>query len=304
MTEQLRRACACGCLAMALMLLQAPLAAQDSVPAARDLYAAARYEDALAMLARLNAATMLADDGRAAGQYRALCLLALGKTAEASQVIDAVIAGDPSYRPSDSEVSPRVRSVFSDARKRLLPGLVQEKYAQAKMAFERKEYPAASAGFAELVALFADPDLAGAVERTPLADLRLLVDGFYQLSAKAAAPPPAPEPPPQPARPVVAPVPSPPKIYTASDASVVPPIVVHQELPRFSGVVLRPLVGAMEVVIDETGKVTSAAMREPVMASYDREAIAAAQGWRYRPAVLDGTPVKYRKLIQVSVTAQ
>jgi hypothetical protein len=170
------------------------LFAQDSLSAARDLYASAAYEDALAVLSRLNVAGLRPDDGRTADQYRALCLLALGKTAEASLAIEAVVAGQPLYRPSDGDVSPRVRAAFSDVRRRVLPGLVQQRYAQYKVAFDRKDYQTASAGFNELLALYADPDLANAAGRPPLADLRVLIGGFYELSLQAAAPPPAPEP--------------------------------------------------------------------------------------------------------------
>jgi outer membrane biosynthesis protein TonB len=60
----------------------------------------------------------------------------------------------------------------------------------------------------------------------------------------------------------------------------------------------------MEVVIDETGKVVLAAMRASTLPNYDRQAVAAAQSWRYRPATLNGTPVKFRKLIQVALTPQ
>ena len=35
---------------------------------------------------------------------------------------------------------------------------------------------------------------------------------------------------------------------------------------------------------------------------YDRQVLAAAAGWRYKPALLDGRPVKYRKFIQVALT--
>jgi TonB family protein len=263
------------------------------------------------MLGRLNAAELPPDQGRTADQYRALCLLALGKSAEASQAIEAVVAADPSFHPSDSDVSPRVRAVFSEVRKRLLPGLVQQKYAIAKTAYDHKDYAAASNGFGQLLALYADPDLAHAANKPPLSDLRVLIDGFHSLSVQAAAPPPASEPAalaakaavvPRPA-PVVA-APEPPKIYTSGDANVVPPVTIRQELPPFSGVVQRAMTGAMEVMIDETGKVVSAAMRSPTVANYDRQAVAAAQSWRYRPATLNGTPVKYRKLIQVAVTPQ
>jgi TonB family protein len=298
-------------LAAAIVLSSSRVFAADSLSAARELYASASYEDALAMLGRLNAAELPPDQGRAADQYRALCLLALGKSAEASQAIEAVVAADPSFHPSDSDVSPRVRAVFSEVRKRLLPGLVQQKYAIAKTAYDHKDYAAASNGFGQLLALYADPDLAHAANKPPLSDLRVLIDGFHSLSVQAAAPPPAPEPNalaakaavvPRPA-PVVA-APEPPKVYTVGDPNVVPPVTIRQELPPFSGVVQRAMTGAMEVMIDETGKVVSAAMRSPTVANYDRQAVAAAQSWRYRPATLNGTPVKYRKLIQVAVTPQ
>src|SRR5215472_17746621 len=293
-------------LVAAIALSSSQAVASDSLASARELYASASYEEALAMLGRLNAAELPPDEGRAADQYRALCLLALGKTAEASQAIEAVVAAEPLYR-LDADVSPRMRAVFTDVRKRLLPGLVQQKYAIAKTAYDHKDYRAASAGFGQLLALYNDPDLAPASGKPPLSDLRVLIDGFHSLSVQALAPPPAPEPPPAAAaapRAAVAAVPDVAKIYATGDPNVVPPVTVRQELPPFAGVVPRLMVGAMEVIIDETGKVASASMRASTMPNYDRQAVAAAQSWRYRPATLNGTPVKFRKLIQVTLTPQ
>jgi hypothetical protein len=292
-------------LAVALVLSQASLYAEDSLPAARELYASAAYEDALAMLGRLNTNGLRQDEGRVADQYRALCLLALGKSSEASQAIEAVVTAEPAYHPSEGEVSPRVRAVFSDVRRRLLPGLVQQRYAQAKAAYDHKDYKTAAAGFGQLLQLFDDQDLSGAAKNPPLSDLRMLTDGFNQLSLQALAPPPLPAPEPPPV--VVAAKPAPPavdvaKIYSSSDTGVVPPGVVRQELPPFTGVLDRQVVAAMEVVIDETGHVVSATIRGAVPPIYDRQAVNATQMWRYRPATLNGTPVKFRKFIQVSLT--
>ena len=304
MNQHLRRTCGGGFLIIALVLSQKAVSADDSLAGARELYASAAYEDALAMLGRLNMKELPSNDGRVADQYRALCLLALGKTAEASQAIEAVVSADPAYKPTDNEVSPRVRSVFSDVRRRLLPGLVQQKYAQSKTAFDRKDYKSASAGFGQVLALFDDPDLAGAAGKPPLSDLRVLSDGFHQLSLQAIAPAPAPEPLPAvaAAKPAAqAPVLDVSKIYSADDANIVPPVIVRQSLPPFSGVIPKPLVGTMEIVIDETGKVASAVMRSPVEMNYDRLAVLAAMTWRYRPATINGTPVKFRKFIKVSL---
>ena len=291
-------------LVISLVLLPAGVFAEDSLPTARELYASAAYEEALSMLGRLNANGLRQDEGRVADQYRALCLLALGKSSEASQAIEAVVAAEPAYRPADGEVSPRVRAVFSDVRKRLLPGIVQQKYAQAKAAYDLKDYRAASQGFRQLLALFNDADLAGAASRPPLADLRVLTDGFNQLSVQALAPPPAPAPPPVAVAKPVVPVVDLNRIYVSNDADVVPPVTIRQVLPPFNRVIQKPLLGAMEVLIDETGKVVSATMRTPVEMSYDHQAVTAALGWRYRPATLNGAPVKFRKFIQVSLTPQ
>jgi tetratricopeptide (TPR) repeat protein len=307
MIHHTRRAWAGVLLSAAIVIWPAALVAEDSLSAARDLYAAAAYEDALAALDRLRAGGMRVDENRAVDQYRAFCLLALGKSTEAAQAIEAVVSADPAYHPSDSDVSPRVRAAFSDVRRRLLPDLAQQKYAYAKAAFDRKDYRVASENFSQLLDLFADPDLAPAANRPPLTDLRMLTAGFRELSVQALAPPPAPAPPPPPVVAVAPPPaaapprPEPVRIYASSDTNVVPPAALRQELPPFGGTVFKAVMGIVEVVVDETGRVTSAAMRGPMNAVYDRQVLTAASAWRYRPATLDGAPVKYRKFIQIAL---
>jgi hypothetical protein len=279
-------------------------AAQDSVDAARELYAAAAYEDALAVLNRLHPADRPAIEARSIEQYRAFCLLALGRAPEAERAIAAVVTGEPLYQPQQADVSPRVRSMFSDVRRRMLPGIVQQRYADAKGAYDRKEFAAAAAGFKDVLALLADPDLAGVANQPPLSDIKTLAGGFRDLAANAAAPPPPPPvlaaPPPLP---TVAVRSDPNRIYGAADSNVVPPIVVRQELPPYPTAVTSPMQGAMDVVIDETGGVMAASMRSPVSPLYDSHALAAAKTWRYRPAMMNGAPVKYRKTIQIAITA-
>jgi hypothetical protein len=43
-------------------------------------------------------------------------------------------------------------------------------------------------------------------------------------------------------------------------------------------------------------------MTQSINPQYDALAIAAAKHWRYEPATLNGTPVKYRQAVQVSAT--
>jgi tetratricopeptide (TPR) repeat protein len=292
---------------IAMLLLSAPaLAGQEAdLAAARELYASAAYDDALIVLNRLRSSSLPAAQSRAVEQYRAFCLLALGRAADAEQAIEAVVAAEPSFQPTEGDVSPRVRSAFTDVRRRMLPAIVQQKYGLAKAAFDRKEFAAAAIAFSQVLVALADPAVATEASQPPLSDLRMLAVGFEELSAKAAAPPPpppAPTPTPTPAPPpVVQPAVSEPAIYESDDRRVVPPIPVKQVLPPFPGAVGLARAGTLEIVINEAGLVQSAVMTESVTGHYDRLAIHATKSWRYRPATVNGVAVKFRKIVQINV---
>jgi hypothetical protein len=295
-----------GLVAMMMLAAGASVRAQDAdLAVARDLYASAAYEDALALLNRLLASDHPAAQSRGIEQYRAFCLLALGRTGDAAQAIEAVVAAEPSYRPSDSDVSPRVRLAFSDVRRRMLPGIIQQRYGQAKTAYDRGEFASAADGFKQVLTALADSDITAEATQPPLADLRMLAVGFGELSAKATPPPPLAAPPaaaPAPA-PVAAPPsrPSPLRVYGTEDANVVAPITLSQAMPVFPGQVLIARSGKIEIVISETGAVESAVITGALSATYDRLAMAATKSWRYIPATIDGVPVKFKKAVQITL---
>ena len=170
-------------LVFALSLLTAD---QDAVNTARDLYASAAYEDALSVLNRVPEASRPPEEAKTIAQYRAFCLLALGRTSEAERAIEAVISREPTYRPAANDVSPRVRAAFAEVRRRMLPAIIQQKYGQAKEAFDKKEFEKAAAGFGQVLEVMNDPDAPSA----QLTDLKTLAGGFRDLAARAAAPPP------------------------------------------------------------------------------------------------------------------
>src|SRR3954447_17438684 len=211
-----------GALTVLLAMSAAGASAQDAdLGAARDLYASAAYDDALAVLNRLRSAAHPPGQARTIEQYRAFCLLALGRTADAEQAIEAVVVSDPSYQPSEGDVSPRVRSAFADVRRRMLPAIIQQQYARAKAAFDKKDYSVAAAGFSQVLVMLTDGSVAADAMQPPLSDLRTLAVGFEELSSKAAAPPP---PPPAPvvvaAPPAVPEVAAAQHVYTAEDRNV------------------------------------------------------------------------------------
>lgn len=275
------------------------LSSQQPLVAARQLYASAEYEQALKTLDSLKAGKDDGEDGETIDLYRALCLLAMGRRADADHAIEAIIVRDPLFRPSD-DIPPRVHTAVSDARKRLLPAIIQQEYNEAKTAFDHGEFAAAAKAFEQVVAALNDTDLAPVAANPPLSDLRTLAAGFRDLSVKAIPPPP---PPPAPVAPPVI-VSVAPRIYAGEERGVIPAAAVHQDLPKYMGTVGQDgIKGVLEIVINETGGVDSALMVAPTRTNYDATVVMAATKWRYQPATVDGTPVKFRKRIQIRIAA-
>jgi tetratricopeptide (TPR) repeat protein len=281
--------------------------AQDSLSMARELYASAAYEDALAVLNKL-VPTVQASERLAVNQYRAFCLVALRRTTEADQAIEAVLSDEPSYSPTDADGSPRLLSAFASGRQRVLPAIMQRKYAHAKARFDRQEFAVAAAEFDEVLKILNSTDLADATSRPPLSDIRALAAGFRDLSARAA-PSPTPAPAEAPVQgpvqgPIQGPAPSAPavpavRVYNAGEPRVMPPVILRQDMPPLPAGIVFQGQGVLEIIINEGGFVESATIRAPIDPRYDRLVLAATRLWRYQPAMVGTTPVKFRKMIGV-----
>ena len=285
-----------------LALSSAPAGAQGSVAEARKLYQSADYDAALSMLDRLkNDPTASADPEIA--PYRVLCLLALGRSDEAERSIATILRQDPRYRPSEAETSPRIRAVFEDARRRMLPQIFQERYDTAKAAFERKDFEAAAKQFSWLVSLFDDPTLKGEDSR---ADLRTVVSAFSDLAHAAAATqrPAASVPTPSRTPLELAAAVAPPRIYVLGATGVVPPVAISKPLPPFprgNAVLRRDHAGVMEIVVNELGNVSEVTVRKSVHPQFDRKLVESIRTWKFKPATKDGQPVSFRSVFEVKL---
>ena len=177
-----RRVITCALVAMALA---APAGAQSpaSLQAALDLYTSAAYDDALRALDTLRTQDLDAAVIAQVEQHRMLCLVALGDTAGAEGAAAALLAATPARTLDSADVPPRVRTLFDTTRRRLLPTLARQRYADAKRAYDAGDYARARDGFADLQTLLAPADVV-ALDRT-LEDLRTLTDGFAQLAVAA-----------------------------------------------------------------------------------------------------------------------
>jgi TonB family protein len=287
-------------IAAAMLLTGSRVAqAQGSLSAARELYAAAAYDDALSALNALAARGEAITESGTVALYRALCLYALGRNAEGDRAVEALVAQNPFYHPPMDELSPRMRTTVIDARRRMLPVLLQQKYNEAKTAYEQKEYATAIAGFTQVIDGLGDPDIATAARQSPLADIGTLAAGFRDLANKAMMPVAAPKaavvlPPPVAAK-------SAPRTYSAEDSGVTPPVAIRQNIPAFTRPVTQRKTAVVELLVNEQGAVESAVMLSQLDATYDRTVLAAAKSWLYEPAKVDGKPVRYQKRVQIAL---
>jgi TonB family protein len=238
-------------------------------------------------------------------QQRLLCLVALGRPADAEQAITAIVQADPLYVPDPASAPPRVRTAFLDLRTKLVPVIAKSEYERARQAYEAGDFASASAGFARVLAIVESSG--GAAADPVLRDVAVLATGFKTLSDKAAAPPPPPAAAPagtaaavpEPAPPVV---PVAPRTYDATFPGIVMPAVVHQDVPQWPSQ-LGPMpnrTAVIEVVITADGLVESAKLTQPVHPSYDRLLLAAASTWSYVPAQVKGERVKFKKVLRLN----
>jgi tetratricopeptide (TPR) repeat protein len=279
-----------------VLALAPPVCAEDSLDAARELYAAAAYDDALAMLNRLHGTSDAA--APELEQERALCLLALNQVPDAERAIAVVVQANPLYLPDASTVAPRVRAAFHDVRARLLPDLARSTYARARASFTQKEYARALADLDVVLALTTNlPEAAR--DKESLHDIRMLAEGFKQLTEAALAPPPAP--------PAAAVVPeeaaSVERIFDATVPGVQQPAIIKQDVPAWRPSMGTPpgIAGLLSVTIDSRGLVERAEMIRPLNPTFDSQLLAATEKWSYVPAMHEGVRVKFRKIIRLEL---
>jgi TonB family protein len=257
-------------------------AAQEPLTKAKALYDAAAYEDALTILTPV--------DLPEAQQYKALCLLALGRSQDAAGAVERLVSVQPTFEPSAQDVPPRFVALVSDAKRKLLPSLARRAFNEARDQFKNGSREEALRRFAVVLTLASDPSF----KQSPDAeDLRTLASGFIEL-AKAtplAAPPAA----------VVAKAPERPRQLEPPD--IVQPVVVKQFIPPVpadlesqSGPLL-----TVRVVIGVNGRVTESSVQQSAHPLYDRLVLQAARDWVYQPATLNGHPVTAEKTVTVQL---
>ena len=255
----------------------------DALSRVRALYESADYEQALQLLDSIKGQTATSE----VSAYQVFCLVALGRKDEARTAIESIVRVDPLYRPTEGQVSPRIRSFFDDVRKPLLPDVIRQVYAKAKTSFDQKDWAPALADFNRVIAVIdelgtADPGAS---------DIRTLAAGFRDLAKVALQPPPPP--------PAATPTPTPTpvnKIYGDADPGIARPMPISKRMPEWRPNTIEArmeFAGQLDVVVSENGTVLSAVLVKSVNPRYDGPLLEAAKTWTFQPAFKDGKPVKY-----------
>jgi TonB family protein len=283
----------------------AAAAQSDPLQAARDLYASAAYEEAFSEFTRLKSLVTAPGAAAEVDQYRAFCLVALGRTADAEALAESLLRKDPMVTVGGLDASPRIETMFATIRKRVLPQVIRDEYRIARSLVGQKS-PEAQSHLAEVQRMLTEAEKIGVWDET-LSDLRTLVDGFLELSQAAGDSPPAPfgavaeagdtKP--------STPPPDTQAVYRSGDEGVVPPVTVAQVAPQMPPALV-DLVrrirrsGIVDVLIDEQGVVKDVTVRQSVNPAYDGLVVAAARTWKYRPATRNGVPVRFLKSVVVN----
>jgi|SRR5688572_4963415 len=298
------------CGVAALLVTAATAFAQEPLTKAKALYDAANYEEALTVLAPVNVPE--------AQQYKALCMLALGRAQDASGAVELLITSTPTFEASAEEVPPRFVSLVSEAKKKLLPGIARKAFTEAREEYKSGDREEALKKF-DLVMTLASS--AGFKETSDAEDLRTLASGFIELARASAAPRPEPKAVPAPEPPKIAdaapvalptpgPVSAPTPASTPATAAVPPPasevtqpVAVRQTIPPIpSGISgLGSPTASVRVTISADGRVVNASMQQTSHPLYDRLVLQFARDWIYTPAMLNGRPVPSEKVVSIQL---
>lgn len=258
---------------------------------AKGLYESAEYDRAFAVLERIDTAALRPEQVRDRLLYQALCLLAMENTAGAESKIEEIVRADPRFTPG-KEVPPRLRELVDEIRIRMLPAIVQNHYRSGKERFEAGDHASALREFTLVIEL---ATAAGAgPDSSALADMKLLAEGFGDLSRLALESPPVPASAP------------------ADPEAVIPPVVIQQDLPAWPTSLTSHvgqledgfISGVLQIVIGQTGQVDTVTLVRRIHPVYDALLVSAAKQWKYEPARLHDQPIEFVKRLNVKIAVK
>jgi len=302
-----------GLLAAVLLGSASPARADDRLAEALRLYDDATYTRALEVLDQLT----ISEPSPRVHQYRALCLIALGRPDAAERAMADIVAADPFFALEAEAASPRIAAQFASVRRRLLPPLIRRGFADATARARQR--------FDDVLRLLDDPALQA---DQSLADLALVAGAFVELTRAQTPPPsiavisrpivvapalpviaapadPAPAPPAASSSAVVASAPGPMRVTASAPAAFEPAVAMVRPLPRWTPpdprAATRAYSGAIALEVDANGRVVAAASKKTIHPAYDPVVLAAARQWVFQPARQNGRPIKSEITVEIEL---
>jgi len=91
-------------------------------------------------------------------------------------------------------------------------------------------------------------------------------------------------------------------VYSRDDLDVRPAMLLRPVLPATPPPDVPPdQIGTLELVVDEYGDVEHVRLLSPANRFHERMLVSHAKTWKFRPAIRDGQPVKYRTVIRLTI---
>jgi hypothetical protein len=210
-------------------------------------------------------------------ERRASALIAQGQTAEAAMVFEGLLVASPLYEPKPSEITPEAMATFRTTQRLILPGVAQRSYERARAALSAGDPERALSFGREAIAIL-DRRLADANPQLR-EQVMALIDEATAASAAADE-----------------------IIYSPSDRGIVPPRELTRQFPATSPLGVPPhRVGTLDMIIDKEGGVEFVKLHTPLNRYHERHIVQAAKAWRYRPAMRNGKPVKFRLTVKINL---
>jgi hypothetical protein len=210
-------------------------------------------------------------------ERRANALIAQGQTAEAAMVFEGLLVASPLYEPKPSEITPEAMTTFRTTQRLILPGVAQRSYERGRAALSAGDPDRALTLGREAIAIL-DRRLGEA--NPPLREqvLALIEEATVASSAADEI------------------------VYSPSDRGIVPPRELTRQFPATTPIGVPPhRVGTLDMIIDKEGGVEFVKLHTPLNRYHERHIVQAAKAWRYRPAMRNGKPVKFRLTVKINL---
>lgn len=208
---------------------------------------------------------------------RAAGLMGEGKADEAATVFDALVLTYPLYDPGADTLTLESLTAFRNSRRTLLPNIAARDYGRAKAALGAGDVDGALdlgrqvSAMLERIETGPPPDLAERVRRL-LSEATAIRSSAEQM------------------------------VYNRGDVDVVPPRPLSRQFPAAPPDGVPPhRIGVLDMVIGKRGDVEIIKLHTPLNRYHERMIVSAAKAWRYRPALRDGQPVRFRLSITINL---